>query len=68
MINRNVSRLNLKRSTGMASLNFLAASWLRKNPGLKGVAKAMSLYGKEMAGKISPVDAFKSLSWLNDTE
>ena len=51
----------LKGRTQTASLNFLSASWLAKNPGLAGVAKGVQIYQDAMRDNGDPKMAFKSI-------
>ena len=46
----------------------LASAWLSKNVGLKGVAKAITLYAKGMQGNIAPGDAYTNFDWLSQAE
>ena len=67
-LKRNLTRMNLKRSTSNASVNFLAAAWISKNPGLTGIAKAMRLYQDQIRDTCEPKAAFKCTKWLRTLE
>ena len=68
VIKRNLARLNLKSSGPTASLNFLSAAWLGKNPGLEGVVRALQIYRENLCNVIAPQDAFVSTLWLDQME
>jgi hypothetical protein len=68
VIKRNLARLNLKRNTVNASMNFLSSAWLHKNPGIEGVAKGMAIYQENISKSISPTLAYKSTEWLRTLE
>lgn len=68
VIKRNLTRMNLKSSTSSASLNFLVASWLHKQVGMKAVVKGMVFYRNSVYQKISPQKAFKNTDWLKAME
>ena len=67
-LKRNLTRLNLKRATSTASINFLSTAWLTKNPGLNGVAKGLQIYQDAIRDTCEPKKAFKSLDWLRTLE
>jgi hypothetical protein len=67
-VKRNLSRMNLQRSTKRASINFLASAWLNKNVGLEGVARGLVVYQNGIKDTINPKKAFKDLSWLKGLE
>ena len=64
VVKRNMVRLNLKGVTGKASINFLACAWLKRFPGMEGVALGVKKYQDDMRGHIDPFLAFKDDSWL----
>jgi hypothetical protein len=68
VIKRNITRMNLKGRPQKASLNFLSASWLAKNPGLLGVAKAIKIYQDAMRDCSDPKTMFKSTEWMTTCE
>ena len=67
-LKRNLTRMNLSRSTTRASVNFLSAAWLSKHPGLKGVARAMKIYQDAIRDTCPPKDAYKCTKWLRTLE
>ena len=71
-IKRNLHRLNLTRKANggeaLVSINFLAASWLKRSPGMASVAKGIKLYQDALRFKVAPVDMFKDMSWLTALE
>eukprot|EP00973_Karenia_brevis_P092984 12415066-Karenia_brevis.AAC.1 len=60
--------MNLRGRPRTASVNYLSAAWLNKNPGIQGVVRAVNIYQDAVTDKIPPVQAFKSLSWLTSLE
>jgi hypothetical protein len=68
VLKRNLTRMNLSRSTTRASVNFLSAAWLSKHPGLTGVASAMKIYQDAIRDTCPPKDAYKSTKWLRTFE
>ena len=68
VLKRNLTRLNLRRSTTKASVNMLSAAWICKNPGLEGIAKAFRTCYEEWKDKCPPKDAFKKTGWLTTLE
>lgn len=64
VIKRNLGRLNLKGSTARAKINFLAAAWLQKNPGLRGACEALRVYREGVFGEMDPSKAFTCEKWL----
>ena len=68
IVKRNIVRMNLKGRTATASLIFFSASWLAKNPGLQGVAKAITIYQDAIRDACDPKVAFKSTEWLRNLE
>jgi hypothetical protein len=67
-IKRNLTRLNLRGRSSTAKLNFLSASWLTRNCGLEGIAKAIRIYQDHIEDKVHPSKAFKCTEWLDQQE
>ena len=64
-IKRNLTRLNLRGRSSTSKLNFLSASWLARNCGLQGIAKAIRIFQDSIEDQIDPSKAFKSTEWLD---
>ena len=58
----------MQTSPRHGALNVLVAAWLQKNPGLRGVARGVSIYQVYAARTLPPAEAFKDMSWLSTPE